>query len=42
VTVARLDGPSALQHLRDDLNERASLRTGGRVSELIIQTLVIQ
>ncbi len=42
VTMARLDGPSALQHLRDDLNERASLRTGGRVSELIIQTLIIQ
>lgn len=42
VTVARLDGPSALQHLRDDLNERVAIRTGGRVSELVLQTLVIQ
>ena len=42
VTVARLEGPSALQHLRDDLNERAALRTGGRVGEVVIQTLVIQ
>jgi flagellar FliL protein len=42
VTVARLEGPSALQHLRDDLNERAALRTDGKVSELLIETLVIQ
>jgi len=42
VTVARLEGPSALQHLRDDLNERVAIRTGGRVNELILQTLVIQ
>jgi flagellar FliL protein len=42
VTVARLEGPSALQHLREDLNERAALRTDGKVSELLIETLVIQ
>jgi flagellar FliL protein len=42
VTLAQLEGPSALQHLRDDLNERASLRTNGEVSELLIQTLVVQ
>ena len=42
VTLAQLEGPSALQHLREDLNERASLRTNGAVGELIIQTLVIQ
>jgi flagellar FliL protein len=42
VNLAQLEGPSALQHLREDLNERATLRTGGQVSELIIQTLVVQ
>ena len=42
VSLAQLEGPSALQHLREDLNERASLRTGGAVSELIIQTFVVQ
>jgi flagellar FliL protein len=42
VSLAQLEGPSALQHLREDLNERASLRTGGAVTELIIQTLVVQ
>jgi flagellar FliL protein len=42
VNIAQLEGPSALQHLLDDLNERAAVRTDGRVSELVIQTLVIQ
>lgn len=42
LSLAQLEGPSALQHLREDLNERAKLRTGGAVSELVIQTLVVQ
>jgi len=42
VKLAQLEGPSALQHLREDLNERVSLRSGGKVSELIIQSLVVQ
>ena len=42
ISMAQLDGPSALQHLREDLNERAQLRTKGQVSELIIETLIIQ
>lgn len=42
MSLADLDGPSAFQHLREDLNERASVRTDGRVSELIIESLVIQ
>jgi flagellar FliL protein len=28
--------------LRDDLSERASIRSSGKVRELIIETLVIQ
>lgn len=42
VSLAQLEGPSALQHLREDLNERVSVRTDGRVKELIIQSLVVQ
>ncbi len=42
VNIAQLEGPSALQHLLEDLEERAAVRTNGRVSELVIQTLVIQ
>ncbi|HMO30748.1 flagellar basal body-associated FliL family protein, partial [Enterovirga sp.] len=42
MTLAQLEGPSALQHLRDDLVERAAVRTDGRVSDLVIQSLVVQ
>jgi flagellar FliL protein len=42
ISITQLEGPSALQHLREDLNERASLRTGGKVTELVIQTLIVQ
>ena len=42
INISQLEGPSALQHLREDLNERASLRTGGKVSEIVIQTLIVQ
>lgn len=42
VGLAQLEGPSALQHLREDLNERVALRTDNRVTELIVQTLVVQ
>jgi len=42
LNIADLEGPSALQHLREDLNERVAVRTGGDVSELVIQSLVIQ
>lgn len=42
MTLAQLEGPSALQHLREDLNERVTTRTNGAVSELVIETLVVQ
>ncbi|HLH10777.1 MAG TPA: flagellar basal body-associated FliL family protein [Methylovirgula sp.] len=42
VTVSEIGGASGLQHLREDLTERAEIRSQGRVHELIIQTLVVQ
>ncbi len=42
LSVAQIGGASGLQHLREDLNERAAIRSGGLVRELIIQTLVVQ
>jgi flagellar FliL protein len=42
VTVAQLEGPIGLQNIRQDLNERASIRSEGVVRELIIRTLVVQ
>ena len=42
VSLAQIEGASGLQHLREDLNERASLRSQGLVRELIVETLVVQ
>lgn len=42
VAVAQIQGPIGLQNLRQDLNERASIRSNGAVKELVIKTLVIQ
>ncbi len=38
----QFEGSRGLQHLRDDLTERANVRSSGKVRELIIETLVIQ
>jgi flagellar FliL protein len=42
LSLSQLEGASALQHLREDLNERVATRTNGQVSELIIETMVVQ
>jgi len=41
-SVSQFEGARGLQHLRDDLTERANVRSSGKVRELIIETLVIQ
>jgi flagellar FliL protein len=42
VSLSQIEGPIGLQNIRQDLNERASIRSGGKVAELIIRTLVVQ
>jgi flagellar protein FliL len=42
LTVAQIGGASGLQHLREDLSERAAIRSEGRIRELVIQSLVVQ
>ena len=42
VAVTQIQGPIGLQNLRQDLNERASIRSNGAVKELVMKTLVIQ
>ncbi len=42
VTSAQIQGPIGLQNLRQDLNERAAIRSNGAVKELVIKTLVVQ
>ena len=41
-SVGQFERVHGLQHLRDDLTERANVRSSGKVRELIIETLVIQ
>jgi flagellar FliL protein len=42
VSLAQIAGASGMQHLREDLSERARIRSQGRVKELVIQSLVIE
>jgi flagellar protein FliL len=42
LSILQLSGPSGLQHLREDLNDRAIVRSDGRVRELVIESLVVQ
>ncbi len=42
LTASQLEGAVGLQNLRQDLFERAAIRSGGKVTELIVRTLVIQ
>ena len=42
LTIKQLQGASGLQNLREDLNERASIRSQGKVREVVIENLVVQ
>lgn len=42
LSLPQIEGASGLQHLREDLNERAVLRSKGLVRELIVETLIVQ
>jgi flagellar protein FliL len=42
VSLPQIEGARGLQFLREDLNERAVIRSGGKIRELVIESLVIQ
>ena len=42
LTLKQLEGPVRLENLRQDLDERAATRTGGKTREFVIRTLVVQ
>ncbi|HET6378828.1 MAG TPA: flagellar basal body-associated FliL family protein [Methylocella sp.] len=42
MSLAQLGGASGLLHLREDLNERAQIRSGGHVREIVLQSMVVQ
>lgn len=37
-----MEGSSGLLHLREDINDRARIRSGGKVRDLIIHTLIVE
>ena len=37
-----MEGASGLLHLREDLNDRARVRSGGKVRDLIVHTLIVE
>lgn len=42
VTLAQIQGASGFMHLREDLDERVRVRSGGKVRDLLIHTLVVE
>lgn len=42
VPLEQIEGPAGFQHLREDLNDRLRARSEGKVTEIIIQTLVVE
>ncbi|MBS0242947.1 MAG: flagellar basal body-associated FliL family protein [Proteobacteria bacterium] len=42
LTMQQISGPSGFQNLRQELLDRFATRTGGRVSDLTIQSMVIE
>jgi flagellar protein FliL len=42
VSLHQLEGPIGLENIRQDLSERAATRSGGKVREFVIRTLVVQ
>ena len=42
VSLRQLEGPIGLENIRQDLNDRAAIRSGGKVRAFVIRTLVVQ
>ena len=42
VSLAQIEGASGFQHLREDLNDRVRVRSGGKVRDLVVQSLVVE
>ncbi|WP_419909659.1 flagellar basal body-associated FliL family protein [Hoeflea sp.] len=42
VSLPQIEGPRGFQHLRDDLSERAVIRSNGRVSKMLFWTFLIE
>lgn len=42
VKMHQVEGPSGFLHLKEDMDERARIRSGGKISHLLIKTLLFE
>ena len=42
VTLVQIQGASGFQHLREDLSDRVRVRSGGKIRDLVIQSMIIE
>ena len=42
VSLTQIEGASGFQHLREDLNDRVRVRSGGKVRDLVVQSMIIE
>jgi flagellar FliL protein len=42
VSLTQIQGASGFQHLREDLNDRVRVRSGGKVRDLVVQSMIIE
>ena len=42
VSIDQIEGPSGFQHLREDLNDRVRVRSEGKISELVITSMIVE
>lgn len=42
VALSQIEGPSGFQHLREDLDDRARIRSDGKIKELVVESFVIE
>jgi flagellar FliL protein len=42
VSLGQIEGASGFQHLREDLSDRVRIRSGGKFTDLIIQSMLIE
>jgi flagellar FliL protein len=42
VSLTQIQGASGFQHLREDLNDRVRVRSGGKVRDVVVQSMIIE
>jgi len=42
VRLVQIEGASGFQHLREDLNDRIRVRSGGKVRDLVVQSFIVE